>query len=171
MYRQQTSDKALLIIDINDRFFDKKSKCYEEGSERILPFIKGEIQYFRERGRLIVFVYTNKSSLAEENSNERSSSVINLKPQADDKIIYKKSPSSFYDTGLSEILDTMGIKRIMLSGVATDTSILLTAADAVFQGYKVTVPETCVFCKDKENQEFSLKLIRETWNCSFTIFK
>ncbi len=156
-------ERALLVVDMTYHFLNKNSGSYIGQAEKIMPFIRGEIKYFRERDRPVIFAHTQIKGNLGPNNQLWSSSASFFKPREREKIIEKKSPSAFLGTNLDETLKNMGIKRLILVGVATDTSILLTAADGIFRGYEVIVPETCVACSDQSNHEYAFKLIQETW--------
>ena len=73
------------------------------------------------------------------------------------EVIPKKHFSGFYQTGLDEKLKTLGIEKLIISGVLTDICVLHTAADACRYGYRVEVPANCVFSPDPAAHQFALK--------------
>jgi nicotinamidase-related amidase len=58
--------------------------------------------------------------------------------------IKKTRYSGFYKTDLQSKLNSLGIKRIIVVGVATDICILHTVADAVMRDYEVVVKRNCM---------------------------
>lgn len=53
-----------------------------------------------------------------------------LPPEQDDYSILKPQHSAFYNTPLEVLLQQLGVRRVVLTGIATDQCILATALDA-----------------------------------------
>jgi nicotinamidase-related amidase len=145
------SDRALLVLDMTlDRFRGPRSI---DGAGAIVRFVQGELRYFRERGRVVVFAH-----------DEGASSVIQeLTPRSDERVLKKPAPSAFYGTELELLLQKKRIRRLTLVGLETHTTILLTAADALARGYEVVVPDPCVLARDLDAHRAALRLLREQW--------
>jgi len=65
-----------------------------------------------------------------------------LKPQADDFVIYKHRFSGFYQTDLDATLKRLGIKHLIITGCTTSVCVEATVRDAMFRDY------SCVLLKD-----------------------
>lgn len=145
------SDRALLVLDMTlDRFRGARSI---DGAGGIVRFVQGELRYFRERGRVVVFAH-----------DEDAGSVIQeLTPRSDERVLKKPAPSAFYGTDLELQLQKKHIRRLTLVGLETHTAILLTAADALSRGYEVVVPDPCVMARDASAHDAALRLLREQW--------
>ncbi len=145
------SDRALVVLDMTiDRF---RGPTSIDGAGGIVRFVQGELRYFRERGRVVVFAH-----------DEDASSVIQeLTPRSDERVLKKPAPSAFYGTDLELLLQKKHIRRLTLVGLETHTAILLTAADALARGYEVVVPDPCVMARDKGAHDVALRLLREQW--------
>src|SRR6266705_686272 len=65
-----------------------------------------------------------------------------LKPQANDIVIYKTRFSGFYQTDLDATLKKLGIKYLIVTGVTTSICVESTVRDAMFRDY------LCVLLKD-----------------------
>lgn len=145
------SDRALIVLDMTlDRFRGEDSL---EGAAAIVRFVQGELRYFRERGRMVLFA-----------NDERAQVVIQeLTPRSDERVLKKTSPSAFFGTDLDVHLQAGRVRRITLVGLETHTAVMLTAADALARGYEVVVPDPCVFARDAAAHAAALALLRDHW--------
>ena len=66
-----------------------------------------------------------------------------LKPQADDTVLYKTRYSGFYETGLDVILKARGIKSLIITGATTCVCVDSTIRDAMFRDYTCILLEDC----------------------------
>ena len=67
-----------------------------------------------------------------------------LAPQHGDRSILKPRHSAFYGTPLEFLLDELGSKTLVLTGIAADACIMITAHDAHIRKFKLWVPRDCV---------------------------
>jgi len=74
-----------------------------------------------------------------------------------DVIMEKSRDSGFYETPLDEKLQELGVKTVLVTGLQTQICVQTTAADAFFRGYKVWIPEECVFSVKEEDRVRSLE--------------
>ena len=65
-----------------------------------------------------------------------------LKPQANEIVVYKTRFSGFYETDLDATLKKLGIKYLIVTGVTTSICVESTVRDAMFRDY------LCVLLKD-----------------------
>ena len=78
-----------------------------------------------------------------------------------DIVMEKNRDSGFYETPLDEKLQELGVKTVVVTGVQTQICVQTTAADAFFRGYKVWVPEECVFSIKEEDKKRSLEWMQD----------
>ena len=88
-----------------------------------------------------------------------------LKPHADDIVIYKTRFSGFYQTDLDSILKKLGKKYIIVTGCTTSVCVESTVRDAMFRDYSAVVLEDCTaepigYDLPRSNHEASLLLIQ-----------
>lgn len=83
-----------------------------------------------------------------------------LRPAEDDYFVLKPKHSGFYSTTLDTLLDYLGAKTLILTGLATDICVLFTANDAYMRDFFIVVPEDCVAASSTEANERALELIR-----------
>jgi ureidoacrylate peracid hydrolase len=66
-----------------------------------------------------------------------------LKPQADDIVLYKHRFSGFYETELDAALKRLGIKHLIFTGCTTSVCIESTIRDAMFRDYLPVLLADC----------------------------
>jgi len=149
------SDRALLILDMG--LACVRGSDAVVGAEHLVRFIQGELRYFRERGRLVIFANTNVDN--------RGVDVVipELTPRSDEIRLSLSAPSAFFGTDLDRLLQKHHVRRLTLVGVETHTAVLLTGGDALARGYDVVVPEPCVCANDVVAHEAALRLLRTSW--------
>lgn len=91
--------------------------------------------------------------------------VSELKPQADDIVIYKHRFSGFYQTDLDAILKKLGIKYLIVTGVTTSVCVESTVRDAMFRDYSCVLLRDCMsepigYDLPRSNHEASLLTIQ-----------
>lgn len=149
------SDRALLILDMAvERVTGARAV---PGAPGIVRYVQGELRYFRERGRPVIFACT-ALDLADP-----PQIIQELTPRADERVMWKSAPSAFFDTDLDATLRDLRVKRLTIVGLETNTSVLLTGADAVARGFQVVVPDPCVCATNPEDHTFALRQIRDVW--------
>jgi ureidoacrylate peracid hydrolase len=70
--------------------------------------------------------------------------VSELKPQADDLIVYKTRFSGFYETDLDARLKQMGINYLIITGCTTSICVESTVRDAMFRDYLCVLLADCM---------------------------
>jgi ureidoacrylate peracid hydrolase len=67
-----------------------------------------------------------------------------LKPQADDVVIYKHRYSGFYQTDLDSTLKKLRIQHLIVTGCTTSVCVESTVRDAMFRDYPCVLLEDCM---------------------------
>jgi nicotinamidase-related amidase len=67
-----------------------------------------------------------------------------LQPGSEYYFVLKPKQSGFYATPLEVLLDFLGNRRLILTGIAGNTCILYTAADAYIWNFTVCTPSDCI---------------------------
>jgi nicotinamidase-related amidase len=83
-----------------------------------------------------------------------------LSPGPDDIVLEKSQPSLFVDTPLNLRLRTLGVRSLVLTGVATEIGIEFTARHAAALGYHSVVIEDATGSYTIEAHERSLAFLR-----------
>src|SRR4051812_21013325 len=88
-----------------------------------------------------------------------------LYPQADDITILKPRHSAFYASALELLLTEMGVRELVICGLATDMCVQLTAADAFLREFKVWVPADCTAAQDEAAKRQALAYMGNVLKC------
>lgn len=161
------SDTALLLIDvINDLEF-------LEGEELLryaLPMAR-QLAVFKQRTAAlgIPTIYANDNfgrwrsdfqaqveHCLRENVRGRPIAEL-LCPGPSDYFVLKPKHSAFYSTNLEILLAYLGVKRVILSGVATNICVLFTANDAYLRDLDLMIPRDCVAANTSEETNIALR--------------
>ncbi|WP_330832595.1 cysteine hydrolase family protein [Piscinibacter sp.] len=67
-----------------------------------------------------------------------------LAPDDDDYFVLKPKHSAFFLTPLDLLLQHLKVKRLVITGVASDQCVVATAVDARMRDFEVVVPRDCV---------------------------
>lgn len=158
---------ALLLIDvINDLEFDGG----EELLEHALPMAERLSELARRARRAgvpVIYVNDNfgkwqsdfKRILAhclEDDVRGRPVAEL-LRPEEDDYFVLKPKHSGFYSTTLDTLLNYLGVKTLVLTGLTGDICVLFTAHDAYMRDFHLLVPSDCVASNDPEENLYTLR--------------
>jgi nicotinamidase-related amidase len=172
------SSVALLIIDlISDFDFDGGEALLKQA----LPMARA-IRALKARARAagIPVIYINdnygrwQADLAKLLANAtRPDSpgrelVELLIPDEADYFVLKPKHSAFYSTILDTLLDYLGTRTLIVTGVAADMCVLFSASDAYIRDFFVAVPEDCVACADADNTRSALHLMHRVLKADTT---
>jgi nicotinamidase-related amidase len=80
-----------------------------------------------------------------------------LRPEEDDYFVLKPKHSGFYATPLELLLAYLKVGRLILTGVAGNSCVLHTAADAYMREFELVVPADCVLSTDKRANTAALE--------------
>ena len=172
------SHTALLIIDVlNDLEF--------EGGEELLPAaipMARALAALKRRAKVagIPCVYVNdnfgrwRSDFRQQLSHcleddVRGRPVVEqLVPDEDDYFVLKPKHSGFYHTTLPLLIEYLGVRKVIITGIATDNCVLFTASDAYMRDLGIVVPEDCVAAIDRTRHAAALEQMRTTLKADTT---
>jgi len=80
-----------------------------------------------------------------------------LLPEDDDYFVLKPKHSGFYSTTLSLLLTHLTAKNLIITGIAGNNCVLVTANDAYMRDFKLFVPADCVVSNTEEENQHALK--------------
>jgi nicotinamidase-related amidase len=164
------ADGALLIIDVVNGFdFPDAEKLLAQA----LP-IAGPIAKLAARARAagVPVIYVNDnfgrwrsdfSTLVEhclEPDAPGREFVSRLTPEESDYLVIKPKHSGFFSTTLGTLLEYLGTKTLILTGVTTDICVLFTANDAYMRDYGLIIPEDCTAAVEPADSRNALNLMR-----------
>jgi nicotinamidase-related amidase len=161
---------ALLLIDlISDFEFEDGAKLYKatlpaarkiaglkanaKAANVPVIYVNDNWGKWKEDFKTIVRHFTKPTSKGAE-------LVSLIKPDPDDFYILKPHRSAFYSTSLMLLLEKLGVRKLIITGVTTDICIIFSANDAYMRGFDLHVPEDCVAAVSKEHHETAMSLIK-----------
>ena len=80
-----------------------------------------------------------------------------VKPDADDYFVLKPKHSGFFSTTLELLLEHLGARSLILTGIAGNNCVLFTANDAYMRDFKLFIPEDCVVSETEAENEYALQ--------------
>ena len=91
-----------------------------------------------------------------------------LRPTAGDYFVLKPKHSGFYDTTLDTLIESLGVRRVILSGIAGNICVLFTANDAYMRGLKIFAPADCIVSNTARENTYALGQIHTVLKGSIT---
>ena len=80
-----------------------------------------------------------------------------LHPEEDDYFVLKPKHSGFFSTTLDTLLIYLGVKTLILTGVAGNICVLFTANDAYMRDFHLVIPADCVASNTVEENDHALR--------------
>jgi nicotinamidase-related amidase len=172
------AEVALLLIDvINDLNFP--------GGERLLPHAAEAARHIaelkrrcREAGIPALYVNDNfgrwQSDFAklvahcrEPGSCGREVMEQLVPDEEKDYFVLKPKHSGFFSTTLDTLLEYLGAKTLILTGLTADICVLFTANDAYMRDFNLIVPSDCVASLEPEENRHALAQMRRVLKADF----
>ncbi|MCC3356070.1 isochorismatase family protein [Bacillus sp. REN16] len=128
--------QALLVIDVQNGIVNFKDFTEE------LTKIQQIIQDFKAKKLPVIMV--RHFDEVEESPLYRGSEGSELHESVrdlSDYVVEKTTPSSFFNTKLSSLLEELGVKQVFITGFNTEFCCMFTAISAFDRGYDVTFIE------------------------------
>jgi nicotinamidase-related amidase len=89
-----------------------------------------------------------------------------IAPGPRDITLLKPRHSAFFCSALELLLKEMGARELILTGLATDICVQMTAADAFLRGYdRIWVPSDCTAAETTKAKTASLAYMRDVLKC------
>jgi nicotinamidase-related amidase len=128
--------KALLVIDVQNGIVTIGDFKEE------LSLMESVIKDFKDSSSPVIFMRhlddSKESPLHKDSVGSELHS--SLKDYAD-YVLEKQTPSSFFNTELSNTLEKLGVNHLFITGFETEFCCMFTAISAFDRGYKVTFIE------------------------------
>jgi nicotinamidase-related amidase len=84
-----------------------------------------------------------------------------LEPKPEDYFVLKPKHSGFQFTTLNVLLEHLGARTLILTGVAGNFCVLFTAHDAYMRDYRLVVPRDCIASLTEDNDRDALRHMAE----------
>jgi ureidoacrylate peracid hydrolase len=175
---------ALVIVDLQNDFCHPQGALARRGirverMEAVVAAVDRLARAFRAAGRPVLFVRTEHGPWTDspvwvgrvkhpECGIERvpvclegswGAEFYGLRPEPGDRVIVKRRYSAFYGTDLELTLRALGVRSIVVVGVATNVCVETTVRDAFMRDFDtVVVPEGCA-ANTPEEHAFGLRSI------------
>jgi nicotinamidase-related amidase len=170
---ESESRSALLVLDVFNTFQFPGGEELFNNATRVVDRVRLLRQRFHEADCPVIFVNDNferwQDSFDEvvayvERSGERGRHMVQaLRPDASDLKLLKPRHSAFFETALPSLLDHVGVKRVVVSGLAADSCVLSTVLDAYVRRIDAVVPRDTTAAQSEERTGRTLALLRETF--------
>jgi len=156
------ASKALLLVDLENEWLDKKSDYFVGDISMILARTNWLIDICRKRGYKIIFItHIEKGSDSAFAENSRNVELIEgLHKRKDDPLIKKNKISPFYKTTLAKELN--GVKEMAVSGILSNLCVRSTIQDAYDRDFNITVVKDCCASFNKKTQDFTFADLKFT---------
>jgi nicotinamidase-related amidase len=160
------AEVALLLIDvINDLEFPEGDRLLQQAlpmAERLRELKRRA----REAGIPVVYVHDNFGRWRSDFNTQvehcledgvRGREIAaRLRPEGDDYFVLKPKHSGFFSTILDILLEYLGVKTVILTGIAAKICVRFTANDAYMRDFSLVVPGDCVASNTEEENHNAL---------------
>ena len=83
-----------------------------------------------------------------------------MRPSSRDYFVLKPKHSGFFDTTLDTLLETLRIRRVIVTGIAGNICVLFTANDAYMRDLKLFAPADCIVPNTAVDNDHALRQIQ-----------
>ena len=91
-----------------------------------------------------------------------------LRPEREDYFVLKPKHSAFFESTLATLLEHLGTRHLILTGLTADICVLMTASDAYMRDYQVHVPPDCVASLESIDTKQALRYMARVLNADVT---
>ena len=178
-------ETAHLIIDVQNTYLEPKDNLKENEewqpflnrmNDLVIPNIKDLISFFRNKNveNMFARIACHKESGIDRSLSQKkpgfnylllpkdiaSGQIVDeLKPESDDIVVIKTTDSVLTGTNLRLILNNMGIKTVICTGIFTDQCVSSTVRSLVDESFNVIVVEDCCAAATEELHKHELEII------------
>lgn len=139
---------ALLILDMQKFFLEKKSHAYVPSAKYIVPNIKALIKYYHFNELPVIITkhaIINKCELGIMDKwwsdiisdDDKYSEIIEELHSENNIVLRKTKYSAFLNTNLNKVLKENGVEQLVICGIFTHLCCETTARDAFMRDYEV----------------------------------
>jgi nicotinamidase-related amidase len=173
-----TGGMALLVVDMISSWDFSDADKLGRAALAIAPRIGALKRRCVSAGVPVVYVNDNRgrwrsefreivrTSIAESATGRAIAE--HLLPGDDDYSVLKPKHSAFYATPLDLLLRHLRVQRLLVTGVASDQCIVMSASEARMRDYEVIVPGDCVGAQTAARNAGALRHLREAYRIDTT---
>ena len=158
---------ALLVVDMISRWDFPEGDTWCAAAEGIADTIATLKARCRAAGVPVIYANDNRGRwrsdlrqlLAEALDEGGAGAALTrrIAPDDDDYVVLKPQHSAFFATPLALLLEHLGVRRLLLTGLTSDQCILATAIDARMRGLEIVVVRDGVASLSGERNERVLR--------------
>ncbi|WP_245948541.1 isochorismatase family cysteine hydrolase [Falsibacillus pallidus] len=158
---------ALLIIDIINPFDFEHGAVLAGHTARIVQPLSRLKQQCKEKNIPVIYIndhynlwQANLETIYQKCLNDQNEMILShLKPGPDDYFLIKPKHSAFYGTALNTLLYHLGVKSLILTGIAGNICVLFSANDAYMREYTLFIPSDCLASVAEEDNRYALRMM------------
>jgi nicotinamidase-related amidase len=131
---EDRSKQALMVIDLQNGVVD-----YAKNRDLVVGRVAALVERARAAGVDVIWVQHSEDDM--QIDSEYWQIVPELKPSQSERIIHKLWRSSFEETDLEDVLETLGVDHLIITGAQTNYCVRHTIHAAIERGLDVTLVE------------------------------
>ena len=169
-------DTALIVLDMFNLFDFEGGRRLGRAAQAIAPRI-AQLRARFDRGKApVIYVNDNFANWQGEFSDlvgscldaggPPASIAGNLAPRPRDFHVLKPKHSAFLGTPLAILLPQLGVRRLVLTGVAADACVVATAQDANMREFPLWIPRDCVAAITEVRTRNALSLLASSMHAN-----
>ncbi|MBI2618773.1 MAG: cysteine hydrolase [Ignavibacteriales bacterium] len=162
--------EAVLVIDMLNDFVTGKLRC--ERADRIIPNLMKFLAEARKKG--VPVIYAGDAHLREDfelrvwgehamKGSAGAEVIPELRPGPPDYQFEKRTYSAFFETGLDQLLRSLAVTKLYVTGLHTNICDRHTSADAFFRGYNLVILQDGVEAFDEKAHNEGLEYLKTNY--------
>lgn len=171
-----SNQTAVLIIDMINDFKFSHGETLLNQTKKMLPNIQSLKKYAKDNHYPIIYVndhynlwQADLQRIYKKCLNEQNRDVLDqIVPHETDYFLIKPKHSAFHQTALQALLSELGIRHLIISGIAGNICVLFTANDAYMREYTLSVPEDGIASNDEQDNTYALKMMENVLKADIT---
>jgi len=164
---------AVIVVDmIKDNVKTNLHTGISGEAHRIIPHLQQLLAAARQKKLLVVYandsfyptdiLFRGKMKPHALRGTPGVEVIDELKPEPGDIVIEKRRMSAFFKTDLDITLRDNGVERVAVAGIATPFCVLLTALDALSNGFESILLEDCCAASPPDYHTACLNIYRKS---------
>jgi nicotinamidase-related amidase len=164
-------DRAETVLAILDLISDFSFDGGAQVARAALPVARRIARLkIRARSAGVAVVYVNDAlgrwrsdfpGMVRHCSHGRGRAVVEaIAPGPEDYCILKPKHSGFFATPLDTVLERLGAKRLILTGVSSNQCVLFTANDAYVRDLELSIPRDCISARTPKDTRLAIEYFK-----------
>lgn len=161
---------ALLVVDMYTAFVDPAYPFSSPDAPAAVAQIRQVLDQARASGMPVLFSRAQRARTASERGRWKAAAmqypimanpeayqiVPDLAPLPTEVVVVKTAPSAFHGTNLISHLVFHSIDTVIVTGTVTSGCVRATVVDAFSDGFRVIVPQECVYDRSQTSHKVAL---------------